>query len=194
MQAQSHLREAWLYHAFAAVFEFTTQPFSYVTCSPPPHPSHPLPPRTRTRHVLQPNQFIFCCFGPPSHARLRYKSAECIFHAAAVLVNTLFFASKRDNISPPPGVTASNVFFAIIKVADGLGAYKAMRAVLDKMKLLRFPANWRSRVELASIMALGRPFTDPDELCPRCARCGTELAPLRAMLQYPASAAAAAAL
>ncbi len=48
-----------------------------------------------------------------------------------------------------------------------------MRAVLDKMKLLRFPANWRSRVELASIMALGRPFSDPDDLCPRCARCGT---------------------
>jgi hypothetical protein len=27
-QAQKHLRDAWLYHAFAAVFEFTTQPFS----------------------------------------------------------------------------------------------------------------------------------------------------------------------
>lgn len=76
-------------------------------------------------------------------------------------------------MTPPPGITASNVFFAIIKVADGLGAHKAMRAVLDKMKLLRFPANWRSRVELAAIMALGRPFTDPDELCPRCARCGS---------------------
>lgn len=129
-QASHHLLNAWLYHAFAAVFEFTTQPFSY-------------------------------------------KSADCIFHAASVLVNTLFFGGKRGNATPPPGITASNVFFAIIKVADGLGAHKAMRAVLDKMKLLRFPANWRSRVELAAIMALGRPFTDPDELCPRCARCGT---------------------
>jgi hypothetical protein len=96
-----------------------------------------------------------------------------VFHAAAVLVNTLFFGGKRGSTLPPPGMTASNVFFAIIKVADGLGAHKAMRAVLDKMKLLRFPANWRSRIELAAIMALGRPFTDPEDLCPRCARCGT---------------------
>lgn len=114
---------------------------------------------------------------PPTLDPFRYKSADCIFHAAAVLVNALFFGGKRSSILPPPGITASNVFFAVIKVADGLGAHKAMRAVLDKMKLLRFPANWRSRVELASIMALGRPFTDPEELCPRCARCGILPAP-----------------
>ncbi len=120
----------------------------------------------------------------PAHiCSLRYKSADCIFHAAAVLVNSLFFGGKRGSALVPHGITASNVFFAIIKVADNLGAHKAMRAVLDKMKLLRFPANWRARIELASITALGRPFTDPEELCPRCARCGTPFPP--PLQQFP---------
>jgi intraflagellar transport protein 122 len=54
-----------------------------------------------------------------------------------------------------------------------LGANKLAKQILDKIQTLKIPQKFQEQVEIASIAARARPYSDPEELLPMCYRCST---------------------
>lgn len=59
------------------------------------------------------------------------------------------------------------------KQARKLGANKLAKQILDKIQTLRIPQKFQEQVEIATIAAKARPYSDPEELLPMCYRCST---------------------
>lgn len=59
------------------------------------------------------------------------------------------------------------------KQAKKLGANKFTKQILDKLQSLKIPAKFQEEVELATISARARSYSDPEDLLPMCYRCST---------------------
>lgn len=67
----------------------------------------------------------------------------------------------------------SAVLYCLSKQARKLGANKLAKQLLDRMQSLRIPQKFQEQVEIATIAARARPYSDPEELLPMCYRCST---------------------
>lgn len=47
------------------------------------------------------------------------------------------------------------------------------KQILDKIQALRIPQKFQEQVEIATIAAKARSYSDPEELLPMCYRCST---------------------
>lgn len=59
------------------------------------------------------------------------------------------------------------------KQAKTLGANKLAKQLLDKIQPLRIPLKYQEQVEIQTIAARARSYSDPEELLPMCYRCST---------------------
>lgn len=63
--------------------------------------------------------------------------------------------------------------YTLSKQARILGANKLAKQLLDKIQLLRIPNRYLEQVEIATLAAKAKPFSDSEELLPMCYRCST---------------------
>lgn len=63
--------------------------------------------------------------------------------------------------------------YTLSKQARILGANKLAKQLLDKIQSLRIPARYLEQVEIATLAAKAKPFSDSEELLPMCYRCST---------------------
>lgn len=63
--------------------------------------------------------------------------------------------------------------YCLAKQAKTLGANKFAKQLLDRIQPLRIPVKFQEQVEIQTIAARARPYSDPEELLPMCYRCST---------------------
>lgn len=63
--------------------------------------------------------------------------------------------------------------YTLAKQARTLGANKLAKQLFDKIQSLRVPQKFQEQVEISTILARARPYSDPEELLPMCYRCST---------------------
>eukprot|EP00760_Papus_ankaliazontas_P010181 PhM_4_TR1421/c0_g1_i1/m.66679/K19656/IFT122; intraflagellar transport protein 122 len=73
----------------------------------------------------------------------------------------------------PPGIDKMKVVYALAKLSRQLGMFKLSRWAYERLAHFVLPRAIVEQVELAMAMTRAKPYTDKDELCPMCYRCGT---------------------
>jgi intraflagellar transport protein 122 len=84
-----------------------------------------------------------------------------------------FLMTETSQTSRPRGVSLFAILYCLSKQARKLGANKLAKQILDKIQTLKIPQKFQEQVEIASIAARARPYSDPEELLPMCYRCST---------------------
>lgn len=67
----------------------------------------------------------------------------------------------------------SYILYCLAKQAKTLGANKLAKQLLDRIQPLKVPFKFQEQVEIQTIAARARSYSDPEELLPMCYRCST---------------------
>ncbi|KAL0239793.1 hypothetical protein GEMRC1_009901 [Eukaryota sp. GEM-RC1] len=76
--------------------------------------------------------------------------------------------------SIPRGISLSFSLFTLLKLSKSLSCFRVMRSCLDRIHKLVLPPMWLAVVECISLHSRAAPFSDSEELCPLCYRCGAQ--------------------
>lgn len=90
-----------------------------------------------------------------------------IFHAARWLWLELD-TSESNNYE---NVNYAAVLYTLAKKAFELKCFKVARLAYQKLRTLKIPKGWRSRIEIDQLKVMGKPFQDDSNLQIACSRC-----------------------
>ncbi|XP_972704.1 intraflagellar transport protein 122 homolog [Tribolium castaneum] len=108
------------------------------------------------------------------HAVHRYLEEPFTSYMPEALFNiSRFLMTETNHNNRPKGISLFAILYCLSKQARKLGANKLAKQILDRMQTLRIPQKFQEQVEIATIAARARPYSDPEELLPMCYRCST---------------------
>ncbi|XP_017773799.1 PREDICTED: intraflagellar transport protein 122 homolog [Nicrophorus vespilloides] len=107
------------------------------------------------------------------HSLHRYLEEPFTSFMPEALFNIARFLMTETNQKRPKGVSLFNILYCLSKQARKLGANKLTKQLLDKMQTMKIPTKFQEQVEVATIAARAKPFSDPEDLLPMCYRCST---------------------
>lgn len=107
------------------------------------------------------------------HVIHRYLEEPFTSYMAEGLFNIARFLMNETSEQKPTGISLFAIMYTLSKQARILGANKLAKQLLDKIQNLRIPNRYLEQVEIATLAAKAKPFSDSEELLPMCYRCST---------------------
>ncbi|KAF2899366.1 hypothetical protein ILUMI_06809 [Ignelater luminosus] len=103
----------------------------------------------------------------------RYLEDPFTSYMPEALFNIARFVMAHTAQKLPSGISLFSILYTLAKQARTLGANKLAKQLFDKIQSLRVPQKFQEQVEISTIAARARPYSDPEELLPMCYRCST---------------------
>ncbi|KAB0796579.1 hypothetical protein PPYR_10640 [Photinus pyralis] len=103
----------------------------------------------------------------------RYLEDPFTSYMPEALFNISRFLMAQIANEKPKGVSLFSILYTLAKQSRSLGANKLAKQLFDKIQTLIIPIKFQEQVEISTIAARARAYSDPEDLLPMCYRCST---------------------